>query len=56
MYLISIKKCSKCRMCIEACPVDAIIERKESFAIKPDICINCGECYQVCPVEAVKKK
>ncbi|MFA6449378.1 MAG: 4Fe-4S binding protein [bacterium] len=54
MYLISMKKCSKCRMCVEACPVDAIAERKPAFAIKPDICVSCGECAAVCPVQAVK--
>jgi len=55
MYLISVKKCSKCKMCVEACPVNAIFERKPSFTIATDICIGCGECYEVCPVQAVKK-
>jgi formate hydrogenlyase subunit 6/NADH:ubiquinone oxidoreductase subunit I len=55
MYMISAKKCSKCKMCIEACPVDAIVERNPAFVIKPEICISCGECMAVCPVQAVKE-
>ncbi|HOY63393.1 MAG TPA: 4Fe-4S binding protein [bacterium] len=54
MYLIKKKICTKCGMCVESCPMDAIFESGESYVIDPEKCVECGECHSVCPVEAVK--
>ncbi len=53
-YRIDTKECSRCQMCMDACPADAI-ERDENFLffINDEKCIKCGECARVCPVQGV---
>lgn len=48
--------CKGCRLCVEACPVHAIIPTKEInkkgyeiIEIDQDSCIGCGNCYTMCP-------
>jgi len=49
------KKCieEKDGACIEACPVDCIVEGESQMYIDPDVCIDCGACVDVCPVYAI---
>lgn len=48
--------CSGCTACVNICPVQCIVmrrDRKEGFdypVANPDICIGCGKCDRVCPV------
>ncbi|PWB54857.1 MAG: phosphoadenosine phosphosulfate reductase [Candidatus Methanoperedenaceae archaeon] len=46
--LIRVKKCTKCRVCLKVCPVNAIV-------LEPDlkigkVCTRCGKCTESCVV------
>ncbi|POP35019.1 4Fe-4S dicluster domain-containing protein [Lactonifactor longoviformis] len=48
--------CKGCRLCVGACPKDAIIPLTEMnkkgyeiIRIEEDKCIGCGQCYTICP-------
>ncbi|MFC1886401.1 4Fe-4S binding protein [Thermodesulfobacteriota bacterium] len=44
--------CTACEVCVERCPVDAIVV--EDFAqVDRDKCLGCGLCTGTCPVEAI---
>jgi len=47
-------KCTGCKVCVEKCPVSAIIMVDEKARINMDECIHCGTCHSVCPQEAVR--
>jgi formate hydrogenlyase subunit 6/NADH:ubiquinone oxidoreductase subunit I len=50
-YVIT-SECVICGLCVEVCPVSAIIDGEEHLVIT-DACISCGKCAEVCPVEAI---
>ena len=45
------KNCTKCGVCVENCPVGAIISLEETDKEK---CIGCMRCVAVCPENARK--
>lgn len=47
--------CIACGVCLDDCPVDAIIEAEPIYKIDPEICIDCGDCADNCPVDAPKE-
>ena len=55
MSFIITSECVKCGICVDNCPVSAIIEGDEQFVIT-DACIECGKCIECCPIEAIKGK
>ena len=46
-------KCTKCRNCIEICPVNSFHEGDDQFYINAETCIDCGACCAECPSEAI---
>jgi formate hydrogenlyase subunit 6/NADH:ubiquinone oxidoreductase subunit I len=52
IYFIT-SECIKCGICVDVCPIDAIVEGENQFIIS-DSCINCGKCKSACPIEAIK--
>jgi 4Fe-4S ferredoxin len=47
-------KCpSDCMLCIEACPVKAIVREGERVYRKTETCSYCGVCYNICDYEAI---
>ena len=46
--------CIGCGICVEECPVDAIVMENEVAEIYMDDCIHCGRCHDVCDQEAVR--
>ena len=46
--------CIGCTLCIEACPVDAIIgAAKRMHAVLPALCTGCKLCLAPCPVDCI---
>jgi len=46
--------CSRCNVCIDACPAKAIAESDKKNSYKPALqgtCVSCGACYKVCAGE-----
>ncbi len=54
-YKIITARCSKSGLCVQECPMDAILfdENLDGFTIDPDSCTDCGSCADVCPEEAI---
>jgi len=46
--------CIGCTLCIQACPVDAIVgAAKQMHTIVDDLCTGCELCVPPCPVECI---
>jgi ferredoxin len=47
------EKCTKCRVCLRACPMDIeeIYEEKEKDNVTNPVCIHCYRCVELCPEE-----
>jgi len=46
--------CIGCTLCIDACPVDAIIgAQKRMHAVLPSLCSGCELCVAPCPVDCI---
>ncbi|MDD3050420.1 MAG: 4Fe-4S binding protein [Candidatus Cloacimonetes bacterium] len=61
-YKINRDKCIGCRLCVSACPVNAISMKHGKTIIDDEICIDCGICfngnnsnYKGCPVSAIER-
>jgi len=48
-------KCTKCEVCLDVCPADAIEIQMDSAFINKS-CIGCASCVEVCPEGAVRIK
>ncbi len=49
-YYIDPTKCRACSICLNRCPVDAIIGAKNQIhVIDQEKCIKCATCFEVCP-------
>ena len=47
--------CIGCTLCIQACPVDAILgAAKQMHAVLPDLCTGCDLCVAPCPVDCIE--
>ena len=47
-------RCIGCRLCIDACPVDAILGApKRMHAVLPSLCSGCELCVAPCPVDCI---
>jgi electron transport complex protein RnfB len=46
--------CIGCTLCIDACPIDAIIgAQKRMHAVLPSLCSGCALCLAPCPVDCI---
>lgn len=46
--------CARCGTCAdERCPVEAIEQTGDDYAVKPERCIGCGACVSACPTESI---
>lgn len=47
--------CIGCTLCIQACPVDAIIgAAKQMHTVLPSLCTGCDLCVAPCPVDCIE--
>ena len=53
--LIDESRCIGCTLCIEACPVDAIVgARSRMHTVVEPWCIGCRLCVAPCPVDCIE--
>ncbi|MEO8838690.1 MAG: electron transport complex subunit RsxB [Herbaspirillum sp.] len=46
--------CIGCTLCIQACPVDAIVgAAKQMHTVLPELCTGCDLCVPACPVDCI---
>lgn len=54
LAVIDESQCIGCTLCIQACPVDAIIGApKRMHAVVDDLCTGCELCIAPCPVDCI---
>ena len=54
-YFVIPEGCIGCGICVNTCPVDAIVMTDENIAyIDPEACINCGMCASACPTGTIE--
>jgi ferredoxin len=46
------EECIACGTCVQSCPVNAIVEAGDYYAINEN-CTECRACVDVCPVSAI---
>ncbi len=54
MPWIDKESCTGCGICIDECPVDAILMKVSEAEINMVECIRCGVCHDVCPQGSVR--
>ncbi len=47
-------KCTECEICVERCPMDAIVKGEVGMEVNLARCIGCGVCIPTCPQDAIK--
>jgi NAD-dependent dihydropyrimidine dehydrogenase PreA subunit len=52
MFTIDKEKCTGCAICIDYCPVGAIIMKDDKLEINSQ-CKDCGQCVNACPKGAI---
>jgi len=51
---VSAEKCTACKRCVNACPVEAIAIGPDRIAVVDyELCYGCGECVASCPSGAI---
>ncbi|WP_263771218.1 electron transport complex subunit RsxB [Propionivibrio soli] len=55
LAIIDEQTCIGCTLCIQACPVDAIVgAAKQMHTVVSSLCTGCELCVKPCPVECIR--
>ncbi|MCP4715379.1 MAG: DUF362 domain-containing protein [Deltaproteobacteria bacterium] len=56
--MVDAKACKGCRICLEACPAESIIQKQNTGPVSIDhnTCIRCFCCQELCPEGAIMAK
>ena len=54
MPWINSPTCTRCGICEQNCPAEAIQIHEQKAVLNQEICIRCGICHSVCPQDAVR--
>jgi len=54
--VIDADKCTRCRVCLQSCPMQAVSEKDGRMVIDRSLCIRCFCCAEVCQEQAVSPK
>jgi uncharacterized protein (DUF362 family)/ferredoxin len=49
------EKCTRCGVCVDACPLPNVIDLK-TLKVNPRTCERCMLCYEACPEDAISVK
>jgi MinD superfamily P-loop ATPase len=50
---VDMKKCTRCRKCVDFCKYNALALVKDKMLIFYEVCHSCGGCALFCPVDAI---
>jgi Pyruvate/2-oxoacid:ferredoxin oxidoreductase delta subunit len=55
-YMVAVdgENCTGCELCIERCPMDALVMKDDVAERIDDRCVGCGLCVSSCDVEALR--
>ncbi|MCL2877729.1 MAG: electron transfer flavoprotein subunit alpha [Acidobacteria bacterium] len=51
--IIDTEKCKGCKLCIKACPFEALYMEGKLAVLKPEECRACSACLDSCPFDAI---
>ena len=54
MIVIDKERCNGCRMCVDACPEEALGLVQKKAVVNHAACAQCGTCIDVCPENAIE--
>lgn len=50
---VNTEECIGCGLCVDECPVSAIVVENDVAVVSEDDCIECGACESECPNGAI---
>ena len=51
---VDVTYCTGCGVCVEVCPVGAIVLVDDKARVDEELCTGCGACVDVCPEGAIQ--
>lgn len=50
---VKIDDCAGCGVCVDECPMSAIVLDNDKAKVKEDECTDCATCVDSCPSDAI---
>ena len=55
MYVIDPNKCQRAGDCVQACPIEAIVQSDGGTMTITEDCTACGACEPACDAKAIRR-